>query len=36
VFQVFGFYKRIGADVLTDWHTCRMSRDAIARLADSV
>ena len=30
-----GFYKRIGADVLPDWRTCRMSREAIAQLADS-
>jgi GNAT superfamily N-acetyltransferase len=27
------FYKRIGADVLADWRICRMTGDAIARLA---
>ncbi|MGG6294730.1 N-acetyltransferase family protein [Leptolyngbya sp. AN02str] len=28
-----GFYQRMGADVLTEWHTCRVTGEAIARLA---
>jgi GNAT superfamily N-acetyltransferase len=30
-----GFYKRLGADVLPDWRTCRVTGDALARLASS-
>jgi GNAT superfamily N-acetyltransferase len=34
--NAIGFYKRIGADVLPDWRTCRLSREAINQLADSM
>ena len=30
------FYKRMGADVMSDWRICRVSGDGIARLADSL
>ena len=29
------FYRKIGADILSDWRICRMDEDAFARLADS-
>lgn len=29
------FYKRLGAEVLPDWRICRVTGDAIGRLADS-
>lgn len=28
-----GFYRRLGAEVLPDWRTCRVEGEAIARLA---
>lgn len=28
-----GFYKRLGADVLPDWRTCRLTGDALQQLA---
>ena len=31
--NAIAFYRRIGADVLPDWRTCRMDEGAIARLA---
>jgi GNAT superfamily N-acetyltransferase len=30
-----GFYKRLGAEVLPDWRTCRLSGESLARLAGS-
>lgn len=30
-----GFYKRLGAAVLPDWRTCRLSGESLARLAES-
>ena len=30
-----GFYKRLGADVLPDWRTCRLTGESLARLASS-
>ena len=29
------FYRKIGADILSDWRVCRMDEGRIARLADS-
>ncbi len=30
-----GFYQRLGATVMPDWRTCRLSGDALARLASA-
>jgi len=30
-----GFYTRLGAEVLPDWRTCRLSGESLARLAGS-
>jgi GNAT superfamily N-acetyltransferase len=30
-----GFYKKLGADVLPDWRTCRLTGDALRALAQS-
>ena len=29
------FYRKVGADILSDWRVCRMGEGGIARLADS-
>ena len=31
--SAIGFYKKLGAVVMPDWRTCRLSGDALARLA---
>jgi len=31
-----GFYKRLGADVLPDWRTCRVTGDALRALATEI
>ena len=30
-----GFYRRMGADVMEEWRICRVTGDALARLAAS-
>jgi GNAT superfamily N-acetyltransferase len=32
--RAINFYKRIGADLLPDWRTCRMTQSQIASLAE--
>ena len=33
--SAIGFYRRLGADVMDDWRLCRLTGDALARVAAS-